>query len=90
MFGWVAGVAVFWVLGIVLWIMGSSKRNAAMTIIGGFFTLFIIGLIIALVQVNSWNNTQVHHHVHHGSSQDHNVIEKLKKEIHDLKNKKDK
>ncbi len=48
-FGWIAA----W---IVVWVKGSQKQNTLMVVLGGLFTLGIIGLIIAIIQSSSWQN----------------------------------
>ncbi len=46
----IAGAIVF-TMGLFLWIVGTIKSSKAMVIFGSFFTLCIIGLPIALIQV---------------------------------------
>lgn len=45
-----------------MWVKGVRERNSTLTIIGGVFSLGIIGLVISLVQVSGWNNETYNHH----------------------------
>ncbi len=45
--GWYGG----WIFA---WVYGSQKRIHALVLLGGFFTLFILGLIIAWIQITNW------------------------------------
>ncbi len=44
-----------WMIGwIIVWVKGTKSRNTTLVILGSFFVLFAIGLMIALIQTNSW------------------------------------
>lgn len=66
---WFIGVLFFiiawWSLFIWLWVKGTREKNAALTIIGGLFTLSIIGLIISVIQVTSWSSNPNYGRVEH-------------------------
>lgn len=55
-------LAVWEAVFIWMWVKGIREKNSTLTILGGFFALGFIGLIIALVQVSGWNNETHHHH----------------------------
>ncbi|NQZ28996.1 MAG: hypothetical protein HRT98_01280 [Mycoplasmatales bacterium] len=48
---------IAWIVGwIVVWVKGTKKQNTMMVVLGGLFSLGIIGLIIAIIQTNGWQN----------------------------------
>ena len=53
--GILIGVAIWLFIFIKIWINGTEQQSKPMVIIGGFFTLWWIGLIIVMVQIISWD-----------------------------------
>ena len=53
--------AICWIGGwIFAWVRGSQTKNAALVFFGAFFTLFLLGLVIALIQTTNWRDDKAY------------------------------
>lgn len=81
------GVIVWYGIFITLWVQGTKEHSTVMLFVGAFFTLFIIGLIIAAIQYLSWTNPYSKDYqgnvtpllLSKGSQENENKEDKLKK-----------
>ena len=62
---------------ITVWVKGTKEKNTVMVILGGLFTLNLIGLIIAAIQINGWKDDNIFEHFHSQKIE----IEKQKMEL---------
>ena len=72
LWGVLGTIFFLWIVGIVLWVVGSNKKNRVMVFIGAFLTFSLIGVIIAYFQTNGWDK-DAHGSIHKGI-QDHNHL----------------
>lgn len=51
-------VTVYFIMvisGVVMLIKGNKEKNAVIIVIGAFLVLGILGVVVAVMQINSWN-----------------------------------